>query len=89
MIQSVELEVMNGRYTIAANVELKGGQDSIEVDGYRDTWTDYEYLGHEVVSLYDNGCDEYIPTGKQNEIVEDVIDEIIEAAIEKAANLRP
>jgi hypothetical protein len=89
MIQTVELEVMNGRYTIAANVELKAVPNSIEVDGHRDTWTDYEYVVHEIVSLYDNGCDEYIPTGKQNEIVEDVIDEIIDAAIEKAANERP
>ena len=89
MTQSVELEVMNGRYTIAVNVELKAVPNSIEVDGHRDTWTDYEYVGHQIVNLYDNGCDEYIPAYKWKQILEDVIDEIIDAAIEKAANQRP
>lgn len=88
MIQTVEIDVMNGRYTIEANVELKAVTNYIEVDGYRDEWEDYEYVSHEVVSLYDNLCEKEIETDYFG-FVEMHLDEIIETAIEQAAKERP
>lgn len=87
MTQTVEFEVMNGRYTIEANVELKAVPNYIEVDGYRDDWTDYEYVRHEIVSVWDNVQDAEVRDESYG-VVTMYLDSIVDAAQEQAAKER-
>jgi hypothetical protein len=87
MIQTVELELMNGRYTIEANVELKAVPNYIEVDGYRDDWTDYEYVSHQIVSVWDNFQDAEVRDQSYG-VVTMYLDTIVDAAQEQAAKER-
>lgn len=88
MIQAVEREVMNGRYTIAANVELKAVPNYIEVDGHRDEWEDYKYVSHEVVSVWDNTEDKEVRDDSFG-IVAMYLDTVVDAAQQQAAKERP
>lgn len=87
MTQTVEFEVMNGRYTIEANVELKAVPNYIEVDGYRDDWTDYEYVSHDILSVWDNVQDAEVRDESYG-VVTMYLDSIVDAAQEQAAKER-